>query len=56
MQEDPDSLLLDYLSLASVFGGNWASFRHFLDIFRPNYFDLDSNLVFFSTNFGFSLN
>jgi hypothetical protein len=28
------------------FGGNWASFRCFLDRFRPNFFDLDSNLVF----------
>jgi hypothetical protein len=28
------------------FGGDWASFRCFLDQFRPNFFDLDSNLVF----------
>ncbi len=28
------------------FGGGSASFRHSLDQFRPNLFDLDSNLVF----------
>jgi hypothetical protein len=28
------------------FGGGSASFRHFLDQFRPNFFDLDYNLVF----------
>ncbi len=33
------------LSLVS-FGGGSASFRHFLDQFRPNFFDLDSNSVF----------
>jgi hypothetical protein len=33
------------LSLVS-FGGRSASFRHFLDQFRPNFFDLDSKLVF----------
>jgi hypothetical protein len=27
------------------FGGDWASFRCFLDQFRPNFFDLDSSLV-----------
>ncbi len=35
------------ISLALVsFGGGSASFRHFLDQFRPNFFDLDYNLVF----------
>jgi hypothetical protein len=33
------------LSLVS-FGGVSASLRHFLDQFRPHFFDLDSNLVF----------
>jgi hypothetical protein len=28
------------------FGGRLASFRHFLNQFRPNFFNLDSNLVF----------
>ncbi len=32
------------LSLASSSGG-WASFRHFLYQFRPNFFKLDPNLV-----------
>ncbi len=32
------------------FGGGSASFRHFLDQFRPNFFDLDTNLVFLALN------
>jgi hypothetical protein len=31
--------------LLTSFGGGWASFRCFLDQFRPNFFDFDSNLV-----------
>jgi hypothetical protein len=33
------------LLLASS-GGGWDSFRRVLDQFRPNFFDLDTNLVF----------
>jgi hypothetical protein len=33
-------------TLVVSFGGGSASFRHFLDQFRPAFFDLDSNLVF----------
>jgi hypothetical protein len=48
-------LCLTISLLLVSFGGGSASFRHFLDQFRPNFFDLDSNLVFFSTNFGISI-
>jgi hypothetical protein len=42
------------LSLVS-FGGGLASFRHFLDQFRSNFFDLDSNLVFLALILALSL-
>jgi hypothetical protein len=42
------------LSLVS-FGGGSASFRHFLDQFRSNFFDLDSNLVFLALILALSL-
>jgi hypothetical protein len=39
-------LFLTISLLLVSFGGRSASFRHFLGQFRPNFFDLDSNLVF----------
>jgi hypothetical protein len=42
------------LSLVS-FGGGSASFRHFLDQFRSNFFNLDSNLVFLALILALSL-
>jgi hypothetical protein len=37
------------------YGGNWASFRCFLDRFRPNFFDLDSTLVFLALTLALAL-
>jgi hypothetical protein len=39
-------LCLTISLLLVSFGGGSASFRHFFDQFRSNFFDLDSNLVF----------
>ncbi len=39
-------LFLTISLLLVSFGGELASFRHFLDQFRPNFLNLDSNLVF----------
>ncbi len=39
-------LCLTISLLLMSFGGVLAFFRHFLDQFRPNFFNLDSNLVF----------
>jgi hypothetical protein len=36
-------------------GGGWASFRCFLDQFRPNFFNLYSNLVFLALILGLAL-
>jgi hypothetical protein len=38
--------MLDYQSLTSVFWWQVGLLRHFLDQFRPNFFVLDTNLVF----------
>jgi hypothetical protein len=35
--------------------GGWASFRQFLDQFRPNFFFLDSNLVFLALTLAVAL-
>ncbi len=36
-------------------GGGWASFRHFLDQFRSNFFNLDCNLVFLALTLALAL-